>query len=99
MGLGFVTGGFCPGTSLCAVAIGKIDGFVFTIGMLIGIFIFSEGFTIWEGLYNGSYLGMVKVSESLGISDKLFIFLFAVMALAAFYITTLIGKRVKQVDY
>ena len=28
MGAGFVAGGFCPGTSLCAVAIGKSDAFV-----------------------------------------------------------------------
>jgi hypothetical protein len=99
MGLGFITGGFCPGTSLCAVAIGKIDGIVFTIGLMIGIFIFSEGFSWWEGLYNGNYLGTVKVTESLGISDNLFIFLFAVIALAAFYITALIGRRIKEVNY
>ena len=29
MGLGFVIGGFCPGTSVCAAAIGKIDGMFF----------------------------------------------------------------------
>ena len=28
MGIGFVAGGFCPGTSLCAVAIGKVDAIV-----------------------------------------------------------------------
>ena len=28
MGLGFILGGFCPGTSFCAVAIGKIDAMV-----------------------------------------------------------------------
>jgi len=99
MGFGFITGGFCPGTSLCAVAIGKIDGIVFTIGLMIGIFIFSEGFSWWESLYNGNYLGTMKVTETLGISDNLFIFLFAAMALAAFYITALIGKRIKEVNY
>ncbi|MBN2175794.1 MAG: YeeE/YedE family protein [Bacteroidales bacterium] len=99
MGLGFITGGFCPGTSLCAVAIGKIDGIIFTIGLMLGIFIFSEGYPVWEGLYNGNYLGSVKVTESLGISDNLFIFLFAVMALAAFYVTSLIGRRIKEVNY
>ena len=32
MGLGFVIGGFCPGTSVCAAAIGKIDAMYFVLG-------------------------------------------------------------------
>jgi len=99
MGLGFVIGGFCPGTSLCAVAIGKIDGIVYTIGLLLGILIFSEGFNTWEELYNGQFLGALKISDSLGISDSLFIFLFAIMAIVVFYVITLIQRRVKPVNY
>ena len=41
MGVGFVAGGFCPGTSLCAVAIGKIDAMIYVIGIMAGVFIFS----------------------------------------------------------
>ena len=29
MGVGFIMGGFCPGTSFCAASIGKIDAMVF----------------------------------------------------------------------
>ena len=46
MGVGFLAGGFCPGTSLTAVAIGKLDAMIFTLGLLIGIFIFSELYPI-----------------------------------------------------
>lgn len=99
MGLGFVTGGFCPGTSLCAAAIGKIDGIVFTIGLMIGIFIFSEAFSWFEGIYNGNFLGSVKVTETLSISDNLFVVLFALVALVAFYVTSLIRRRIKEVIY
>lgn len=99
MGLGFITGGFCPGTSICAASIGKIDGIVFTIGLMIGIFIFSEAYSWLEELYNGNFLGYVKVSEVLGISDQLFTVLFAIVALVAFYVTALIRKRVKEVNY
>ena len=35
MGLGFVIGGFCPGTSYTACAIGKLDGFAFLGGFII----------------------------------------------------------------
>ena len=48
MGVGFVSAGFCPGTSLCAVAIGKIDAIVYVIGIMVGIFIFSELYTVFE---------------------------------------------------
>jgi hypothetical protein len=99
MGLGFVMGGYCPGTSFVAVGIGKIDAIVFTIGLMVGIFIFSEAFPFLEGIYNGNYLGSVTVPETLGISPKLFVFLFTVVAVFAFYITTLIRRRVKEVNY
>ena len=29
MGIGFIIGGFCPGTSICGAAIGKIDGMLY----------------------------------------------------------------------
>ena len=29
MGVGFILGGFCPGTSLVAAAVGKLDGLIF----------------------------------------------------------------------
>ena len=99
MGLGFVTGGFCPGTSIVAIAIGKIDAIVFTLGLMLGIFIFSEAFSLFEGIYNGNYLGNVTISETLGMSSYLFVFLFTLMAVVVFYVTTLIRRRVKEVNY
>ena len=48
MGLGFVIGGFCPGTSVCAAAIGKIDAMIFILGSFIGVLIFAEGYPIFE---------------------------------------------------
>jgi hypothetical protein len=99
MGLGFVTGGYCPGTSLVAMGIGKIDAIVYTLGMLVGIFIFSEGFALFEGIYNGTYLGNITITETLGISPQLFVFFFTVAAVLIFYVTTLIRRRVKEVIY
>jgi hypothetical protein len=99
MGIGFITGGYCPGTSIVAVGIGKIDAIVYTLGMLAGIFIFSEGFSLFEGIYNENYLGNITITETLGISPQLFVFLFTVAAVIIFYVTTLIRRRVKEVIY
>jgi hypothetical protein len=42
MGVGFIVGGFCPGTSLVAMATAKLDGLFFVLGVLFGIFVFGE---------------------------------------------------------
>lgn len=99
MGLGFVTGGYCPGTSTCGMGIGKIDAYVYTIGMVVGIFLFSEAFPLFESIYNGNFLGNITVSEYLNISPYLFTLLFTIIALVAFYVTNLIRKKVKEVYY
>lgn len=99
MGAGFIMGGFCPGTSLIGVAIGRIDGIVFTIGLMVGIFIFSEMYSVFEGIYNGSYLGHVKINDYLGISSGLFVLLFTIISIVAFYVSTLVRRRVKEVNY
>ena len=44
MGIGFVVGGFCPGTSFCAAAVGRIDGMMFVAGGLAGVLVFGEAF-------------------------------------------------------
>lgn len=44
MGVGFIIGGFCPGTSVCAMAIGKLDALAFVGGSILGVFAFIEGF-------------------------------------------------------
>ncbi len=99
MGVGFVTGGFCPGTSLCAVAIGKIDGIVFTIGLMIGIFIFSESFNVLEPLFDGSNLGNITLVDSLGVSPYWIIFIFTIIALVAFPFSDWVRSKVKKVFY
>lgn len=99
MGLGFITGGYCPGTSMCGVAIGKIDAMVFTGGMFIGILIFSEAFSLFEGIYYSNSLGPVKIYDSLGLSSGVFALLLIVVALVAFVFARIIQNKVKKVDY
>ena len=99
MGIGFLAGGFCPGTSLCAVGIGKIDGIVFTVGLFIGILLFSETFIWLQPLYEGAFLGHITLDETLGTSPYLIIFVFTLIAIVAFYLSDLIRKRVKKVFY
>lgn len=99
MGIGFVAAGFCPGTSLCAVAIGKIDAIVYVFGIMIGIFIFSQLYTLLDPIYNGYFQGYVTLMDSLDFDPYWFIFLFTIAAVIIFAFADLIRKRVKKVFY
>ncbi len=96
MGLGFVIGGFCPGTSFTAVAIGKLDGLVFLIGIFIGIFLFGEGFPLYEKFYTSGNMGNATVTDVLGISAQWFTVILTVVALVAFWVTAEIEKKVRK---
>ena len=84
MGFGFIMGGFCPGTSFTGIAIGKLDALVYTIGIYIGIFIFSVIFPWVKGIYFGGSMGISKISNVLGLSDGVFVFLFVLATIGAF---------------
>ena len=100
MGLGFIIGGFCPGTSVCAAVIGKIDAMVFIGGIFIGIFFYGETYELlWKETHMDKFMGMPLVYDSLSISYGLFILGLTIMALIAFYVTSLIEKKVKSIDY
>ncbi|MCL4482329.1 MAG: YeeE/YedE family protein [Bacteroidetes bacterium] len=99
MGIGFSMGGFCPGTSLCAAAIGRLDGLVFFGGMFIGVFVFSEAFPLFENMYYSGSQGAKMINSSLGISPELFTFLLILVAVGIFAGASWIQKKVKKVEY
>ncbi|MFA5327920.1 MAG: YeeE/YedE thiosulfate transporter family protein [Prolixibacteraceae bacterium] len=96
MGVGFIMGGFCPGTSFTAVAIGKLDGLFFTIGLYLGIYLFSIAFPLFANFYDSGNLGNVTLTDITGISAAWFALAFTVIALAAFWGTSIIEKRVRK---
>ncbi|MCF6365477.1 MAG: YeeE/YedE family protein [Bacteroidales bacterium] len=96
MGLGFIIGGFCPGTSACAAAIGKVDAMIFIGGVVIGAIIFDAGYPLWGEFYESGGKGSATLYEDLGISRELLLFGFILFALFAFWATALIQKKVSN---
>jgi hypothetical protein len=96
MGFGFIMGGFCPGTSFAAIAIGKLDALFFTIGIYIGIYIFSIGYPLIDGFYNSGNLGNVTLTQVTGIPAYWFAIGFTVVALTAFWVVLFVEKRVRK---
>src|SRR5664279_5087779 len=98
MGAGFIMGGFCPGTGLCALSIGKIDAMVFFLGGLTGAYLFAETYPYIQKLANGSYKGPVKINEVMGISPGLFTFLLIIAAVGMFWIAAVAEKKFARPD-
>lgn len=98
MGAGFIIGGFCPGTSVCAAAIGKIDAIVFVLGSIIGIFLFGETYPLWEELHDATFAGSPKLSNDLGLSDSLLALLIIVAAIAMFAVGEWAEKKFGRED-
>jgi len=97
MALGFIIGGFCPGTSFCAASTGKIDAMVFVGGVFIGILGYGAVYTpIFAKLRASGNMGKVNIAEWIGISDGLFILIVTIVALVAFVIVTKLQAKLNK---
>jgi rhodanese-related sulfurtransferase len=86
MGVGFIVGGFCPGTSLVAASTLKLDGILFVLGGLFGVWVFGESVGYFEGFFYSSFYGRLTVFDWLGTSAGVVVLLLTLMALAMFYL-------------
>ena len=98
MGVGFIVGGFCPGTSLVAMATCKIDGLFFVLGGLFGIFLFGETEKFFDNWWQTSgYLGRLTLMDWLNVPTGVIVFAIVVMAVLAFFaaeqLEKIFGKR------
>jgi len=99
MGAGFIMGGYCPGTSFCGAAIGKIDAMIFIVGLFLGVFIFAEGYPLWENMYKATFLGSPRISEFFGISEGIFTFMVILAAVLMFWGAEWAEKKFPREEY
>ena len=85
LGVGFVVGGYCPGTSVAAVASGKLDAIVYALGIFAGTFAFAEAFPWLRGFYLSGGFGERTLPQVLGLPYGLVVFAVVLMALAGFW--------------
>jgi len=93
MGAGFIMGGFCPGTGVCAASIGKIDAMVYLFGGLTGAFLFAETYPWIEELAGKNFKGAVKINDMLGLSPAVFTLLLVIAAVCLFWLAEKAEKR------
>ena len=91
-GVGFVVGGYCPGTAAVGIASGKLDAVIYLLGMIFGIWIFAAGFPIWGALYKSGAFGRITLWQIFGLHSAVMAAIIVIMALAAFWLAGLAEK-------
>jgi uncharacterized protein len=84
-GVGFIVGGYCPGTSVAGIATGRIDAGVYALGMLSGIFLYAESFnTFFASWAEATPMGQATLPALFGIPPGYLVAAVALMAVGAF---------------
>ena len=83
-GIGFAVGGLCPGTSCVAAATGRQDGLALVGGMLTGVFVFGEAFSVVQRFADSTARGAWTLPEALGLSHGTVVGMIVAAALGAF---------------
>jgi uncharacterized protein len=94
VGAGFAVGGYCPGTSVVGAMSGRMDGFVFALGMVLGVWVFSMVFdTPWlQVVMHAGKLQEKTLPSLLGVSPWIVISAMSILAVTGF----LLGARFER---
>lgn len=98
MGVGFIIGGFCPGTSVVAAVTGKLDGMFFLTGAFIGIFLFGETVDLYPLFYNAMDMGRLTIQDVLGVDAGVVVVGVVIMAIGAFAFAELMERTFGDKD-
>jgi uncharacterized protein len=85
LGIGFLIGGYCPGTSVVAVASGKLDGMVYVLGFFAGLSVFPYLFDAMGSFYSAGALGVVTLFDWVPVPPLLLAAAFVAVAIASFF--------------
>jgi hypothetical protein len=81
-GAGFLIGGYCPGTSMAAIATGRKDGMLFALGMFAGVYAYAEFTPQLDDWYKATALGELTLPSLTGIGMGWWTLLFIAILVA-----------------
>jgi uncharacterized membrane protein YedE/YeeE len=91
-GVGFVMGGYCPGTGCTAAASGRLDALALVAGLLLGTLVFGELFPLLRGFYDATPRGPVTLPEFLHLPIGAEAALITAVALGGFVVAERIER-------
>ena len=93
MGVGFIIGGFCPGTALVGAGTLKLDAIFFVLGTFFGVFLFGESVGLFEDFWNSTYMGRFTLPQLFGVDVGIIVVGVVIMALVMFFGAELLEQR------
>jgi hypothetical protein len=93
LGVGFVVGGYCPGTSVAATATGRVDGLLYVAGIFAGMFAFAELYPLLKGFYLSGSGEAMTLPGTFGLPYGVVVFAVVLMAVGGFYGAGLLEKK------
>jgi hypothetical protein len=98
LGVGFTIGGYCPGTAVVGCSTGRIDGYIYLLGAMFGMFIFGETYPMLEAFHKSGSMGYVTLESWMGISMGTVGFLVILLALGMFWGGEWLENKFKGVE-
>ena len=95
MGIGFILGGFCPGTSLVGVATLKVDALWFVAGIAVGIIGFGESVALFDEFWHSSDFGRLTLQDWLGLPTGVVVLGLVAFGILAFWL----GEKLRRKLY
>lgn len=92
-GVGFVLGGYCPGTAVVAAVTGKLDAIGFLVGVALGILSFSAAYPAISGFATQGSGERLFLTDWLGLNYGIVAVLVTLMALGMFAGAELLERK------
>jgi uncharacterized protein len=92
LGFGFVIGGYCPGTSLVGAATGRIDAWLYVLGVAAGSYVVGEAFPLYKSFYESGDYGRLTLPEVFHLPYGVVVVLVLAMAVGGF----VVAERVER---
>ena len=94
MGVGFILGGFCPGTSLVGASTLKLDAIWFVAGTAVGIVSFGETVALFNDFWHSSHFGRLTLQAWLELPAGLVVFGLVVIGILVLWVGDIVRRRI-----
>jgi uncharacterized membrane protein YedE/YeeE len=92
LGVGFVIGGYCPGTSVASLATGRFDALIYALGIFAGTAVYAAVYPQIQSFVNADAMGQVTLPEVLQVPWGLVVFVVVLTAVGGFSLATLVER-------
>ncbi len=93
-GVGFILGGYCPGTCCVSASTGRRDSVLFLVGMVLGIVLFGEIlFPLVSDFYYSTPLGQITLQSLFHLPEGALVLSVLLMAGCGFVVAERLEKK------